>query len=252
MELIYTRDFYVGTPDTDRWGRLKLSHVMDFVQEVATDHAGRMGASGTDLIGHGLFWAVIRHRVRITRLPRAGENIRLETWPLPATRTAYPRSVVAYDRAGNELFRAMSLWVLMDVETRGMVLPGKSGLHIEGLIRGSELELPGSLAPRSAGDADIRTVRFTDLDINGHMNNCRYLDWIQDTLPGVFHQTHVPEEFSVCYLSEAREGERVQLKWALSDGPCLDVDACREEDAPSAGHSRVFIARLRFRNADGD
>ena len=50
-----------------------------------------------------------RHRVEITRLPTIGETIRVETWPMPPTKVAFPRSIIAYDEAGKEIFRSISL-----------------------------------------------------------------------------------------------------------------------------------------------
>ena len=247
MEPIYTQTFPVTSADTDRHGRLKASRILSFLQEVAGDHSAILGTDRDSLMRKGLFWAVIRHRVQITRLPGSGEKLTVQTWPMPTTRTAYPRSTVAYDEAGNECFRGISLWVLMDAESRAMVLPGKSGVTVSGMLTGSELATPGSMALQAAGQTMRRTVRYTDLDVNGHMNNCRYLDWVDDTLPGSFHETHSASEFTVNYLSEARESELLNLRFQLTDGPCLTVDALREE-AVSAGHARVFSARVLFRS----
>lgn len=167
---------------------------------------------------------------------------------MPTTRTAYPRSTVCYDEQGNECFRSISLWVLMDRETRAMVLPGKSGVQVQGLLMGSELAAPGSMVPRELAEQQMRTVRFTDLDINGHMNNCRYLDWITDLLPGSFYEGHSIREFTVCYLSELREGEELALHWEMRDGPMLQVEAQRPNVSGSTGHSRVFSARIELQN----
>jgi hypothetical protein len=133
----------------------------------------------------------------------------------------------------------------MDAESRAMVLPGKSGVTVNGLLTGSELAAPGSMALQNAPLQMRRTVRYSDLDVNGHMNNCRYMDWVSDTLPGTFHASHRVSEFTVNYLSEARESEELRLQFQLSDGPCLGVDALRNEGA-SAGHERVFSARVLF------
>jgi acyl-ACP thioesterase len=146
------------------------------LQEVAGDHSTLLGTDRESLMRKNLFWAVIRHRVQITRLPGKNEKITVQTWPMPTTRTAYPRSTVAYDEQGNECFRGISLWVLMDAESRAMVLPGKSGVTVNGLLTGSELAAPGSMALQNAPLQMHRTVRYSDLDVNGHMNNCRYMD----------------------------------------------------------------------------
>lgn len=246
MEPIYRKTFCVPATATDRFDRIKPSQILALLQDAAGDHCALLGADWDTLAGRNLFWAVIRHRVEVTRLPRSGEEVTVETWPMPTTRTAYPRATVVYDGEGRELLRGISLWVLMDRGTRAMILPGKSGVHVEGHLRGSELAVPGSLLPRSFSNTESRTVRYTELDVNGHMNNCRYLDWAEDLLPSRFHQDHAPKEFTVCYLSEARETETVELSWELDGDGVLNLDGHRREAEPSMGHSRVFSVRMRY------
>lgn len=245
MEIIYEKQYHLAASDMDCFDRLKPSRILSFLQEVAGDHSALLGVDRDYLMQRNLFWAVIRHRVAITRLPHAGEHITVKTWPMPTTRTAYPRATAAYDEQGNELFRSLSLWVLMDYETRAMVLPGRSGVMVEGHVEGIEPAAPSSLAPKPLENTENRTVKFTDLDVNGHMNNCRYLDWAADLQPSGFHREYQPREITLCYLSEAKEGENLTLGWQMIDG-ALRVEAQREGPNVSAGHSRVFAAQILF------
>ena len=246
MQPIYQQEFHINDAAVDCFGRLKPSMLLFYVQEVAGIHATTLGAGYDALALKNLFWAILRTHVQITRLPRSGETIRVETWPMPTSRVAYPRSVVAYDAAGNEVFRAISLWCLMDANTRSMVLPGKSGVMVEGTLRGNELAVPGSLAIKGLENICRRTVLFSDLDRNGHMNNTRYLEWISDLLPAAFHKGHTPREFTVCYHSEAMEGEPLDIHYELKEGGILQVDAWRENDAASGNHHRVFVAQVQY------
>ena len=246
MTVPFEKTFHITASAVDRFDRLKPSCVLDYMQEVAGDHSARLGADRNMLTQKGLFWAVIRHRIQITRLPRAGEDILVKTWPMPTTRTAYPRSTIAWDAEGNECFRSISLWVLMDAKTRTMVLPGKSGVTVEGLLLGSELAVPGSVVPKTMENLQERIVRFSDLDYNGHMNNCKYLEWIADLLPSGFHKGRQVREITLSYLSEAREGETLALQWEMSPEGCMCVDAKRLGEEISANHSRVFAAQIQF------
>ena len=246
MTTPYEKRFHIPASAVDCFDRLKPSHILDYMQEVAGDHSAMLGLSRQALVEQGLFWAVIRHRVQITRLPKAGENITVKTWPMPTTRTAYPRSTIIYDEQGKECLRAISLWVLMDRNTRAMVLPGKSGVEVDGLLLGSELAVPGSIAPKALINTQTRPVLFTDLDWNGHMNNCRHLDWTMDLLPSAFHQQRSVTGFTVCYLSEATEGENLTLQWELEAGPCITVNALRTEENVSTGRGRVFALQMQF------
>ena len=230
MQPVFQKYFTLHDNAVDRYGRLKPSMILYLAQEVAGRHFDEISMSYDALAEKGMFWAIIRQRVQISRMPHVGETIRVETWPMPTTRVAYPRSVVAYDADNNEVFRCISLWVLMDLNTRGMILPGKSGISVVGTLRGNELAAPGSLAPKTRQNQACRRVCYTDLDRNGHMNNTRYLDWIDDLLPSMFHEGHTVKEFTVCYLSEAREGQMLDLHWDFLEDGTLQVDAYRNLD----------------------
>lgn len=237
MEKIYCKKMQLPNVAVDCFGRMKASWLLSCVQEVAGEHSQALGAGNGEYNGRHLFWAVTRHRVQIKRLPGAKEVITVKTWPCPTTRVAYPRATVAYDEAGNELFRAMSLWVLMDIGSRAMILPGKSGVTVEGVFLGDELEVPGSLAPAAGENRETRQVRYTDLDVNGHMNNTQYLNWVEDLLPAGHHKDHIARGFTVCYLNEALEGQTLDLSWSLGDG--LRVDAKCED-------RRIFAAKVEY------
>lgn len=246
MEPIYKKRFTLSDMEVDCFGRLRLSTLLYLAQEVAGHHSELLGAGYDTLAQKGIFWAVTRHRVQITRLPVRGETVTVETWPMPTTRVAYPRSVVAFDAQGRELFRSVSLWVLMDAGSRAMVLPGKSGVTVEGMLTGTELDAPRSLAPKGMTDTVLRTVTYSCLDRNGHMNNTRYLDWVDDLLPARFHRDRTAREFVICYLSEALEQQQIRLDWALSETGCLQVDAHREKTDVSDGKDRIFTVQVLY------
>jgi acyl-ACP thioesterase len=75
------------------------------------------------------------------------------------------------------------------------------------------------------------------------MNNCRYLDWAADLIPSDFHRDHIPREFTLCYLSEAREGDLLELGYRLDDSGLLQLEIQRPE---AAGSHRIFAAQLHF------
>jgi len=243
MNPIYEQSFLITDNCVNCFGRLKNSMILYFAQEVAGKHFAEISMDYEALAEKGMFWAIIRQKVQITRMPTAGETIHVQTWPMPTTRVAYPRSVVAYDENGNECFRSISLWVLMDLNSRSMILPGKSGISVNGTLRGNELAAPASLGPRLLGKQMERTVRFTDLDRNAHMNNTRYLDWIDDLLPAAFHEAHAPREITVCYLSEAREGQPLRVHWDFLEDGCFQTDIHRSTENKD---ERIFSARILY------
>lgn len=246
MEPIFRQTYTVSGNHVDRYGKLKPSALLFFAQEAAGGHCTQLALDWETLAARNLFWAVLRYRVQIIRLPRAGETVTVETWPMPTTRSAFPRATVGYDADGKEVFRAISLWVLMDRSSRAMVLPGKSGIELQGTIRGCELATPASIVPKVMEHTVTRRVGYTELDRNGHMNNTRYMDWVDDLLPSAFHQQHPIKEFTLCYLAEATEGQNICLDWQLDQDGCLQVNGHREKTNVPDRRERVFAAQVLF------
>lgn len=240
MEMIYSQNYEIKDNMVDCFGNLKPAQILF----IAQDMGGRHSRELTPLLNsEHLFWAVTRHRVQITRLPKSGETLRVETWALPTTRVAYPRSVVAYDEKGKECFRSITLWVIMTLDTRKMLSPSKSGIQVAGITRGLELSSPKGLVPRNMVNSSPRRVCYTDIDRNGHMNNTRYMEWVDDLFPSAFHREHRLKELLVCYLAESREGQTLDLRYDVQENACVQVDAYRQDQGED---HRVFSARMQF------
>lgn len=246
MDLSFEEKRTIEAAHVDCFGRCKASVLLYFAQEAAGSHCDELCLSWETLAEKGLFWAVIRTHVRVERLPKLHETVTVRTWPMPTTRTAYPRAVVICDREGNPLVHVLSLWVLMDMKNRSLVLPGKSGIHVPGQLTGSEIAVPGSLLPYTGENTVLRTVRFSELDRNGHMNNTRYLDWVTDLLQSGFHKDHPVREFTVCYLAEALENQQVCLHYGMDSEGCFQVDGSVSQTHDNDKKTRIFSVKMAF------
>lgn len=246
MDMTFEQKLKIEASHVDCFGRCKASVLLYLAQEAAGAHCDSLSLSWETLAEKGLFWAVIRTHVRVERLPRLHETVMVRTWPMPTTRTAFPRAVVICDENGAPLVHVLSLWVLMDVQSRNMVLPGKSGIDVPGQLTGSEIAVPGSLVPYSGEKTAVRKVRFSELDRNGHMNNTRYLDWAADLLQAEFHKSHPVREFTICYLSEALENQQVQLNYGLDNEGVFQVDGFTSQTNDPDKKTRVFSVKMAF------
>lgn len=243
MEPVFTQTYEIKDNMVDCQGYLRPSQILFIAQDMGGRHCKELALSYDEMAAKGLFWAVSRHRVQITRIPKSGEILRVETWAMPATAAAYPRSVVAYDEQGKECFRAISLWVIMTLDTRKMLSPSKSGIELAGVVRGLELASPKGLVPRDMDTSVSRKVCYSDIDRNGHMNNTRYMEWMDDLFPSDFHRTHRLKELLMCYLAESREGQTLDMHYGTEEDGCVRVDAYRAEGTEN---HRVFSARMLY------
>lgn len=235
--------FTIAAHQTDSQGRAKPSALLYLCQEAAGGHCGQLGVDWQTLQKRGLFWALIRTHVQVTKLPVAGQQVIMRTWPMPTTRSAFPRAAVCLDGDGNTLFSATSLWVLMDIQNRRMLLPGKSGVELDGITLGCELPMPGSIHPVELQHRTYRTVAKEDLDRNAHMNNTRYMDWLFDLLPA---DAPPIKGFTACYLNEATDGQKLGLLWQEIQEKILQLEILRSKDDQPEQSERIFAARVEF------
>ena len=246
MEPIFTQKETAAPPYLAPDGLVSPWGLLRFAMNAAGAHSKYISADWETLAEKGVFWAVIRHRMVISRYPKTGEVVTVETWPMPTTRSAYPRAIIAHDEQGNEVFRLVSLWVLVDIHKRKMVLPDKSGIEVKGILRGNELAEPAKILPQELKNSTRRQVTEAEIDRNGHMNNAKYLSWSLDLIPPEAGIDKHPKEVEICYLSESRLGQELILSRELSDDGILRVEGCREETDTPGKTSRVFAAKLHF------
>lgn len=246
MRLIYEETVTI-TPDlTDASGILRSSAALRLTQAAAGHHCDLLGLDEAVMAQKGLFWAIIRNYFTVESMPAVGQTITLETWPMPTTRTCFPRACIARDTSGKELFACHSLWILMDRQTRAMVLPGKSGVDVPGVTLEHTPPAPKSLSPICADATAARQVKNEDLDQNGHMNNARYLDWAEAALDGDFRQNARLRHATLCYLNEAKLGQNLTSCTGFDANGAFLFDLRRAKEDGS--FDRIFSARLEYDN----
>jgi acyl-ACP thioesterase len=86
-------------------------------------------------------------------------------------------------------------------------------LHVPNqVIRAAALREPAKLpTPQTAAAALTTTVRYSDIDVNHHVNSARYIGWLLDSYPAEFHRDHTLTTLEVNYLGETRWAETLSV-----------------------------------------
>lgn len=210
----YIKDYEVEVGLVDFRGNMKLSSLFLCLQDAAVLHAEHLGAGRIEMLErhHGL-WVLGRMRVDVARYPVWGDKITVETWPNQPGRVECTRNFLVKDSAGTVLAKAVSVWVIIDVETRRLkradsVFPEELDFRGERVIDAKLGKL------RASGELDLvhrRVVGYSDIDVNGHLNNAKYVDFITDCFSLDEHQQHTIRSIEVNYSNEALPGEAVSL-----------------------------------------
>ncbi len=161
---------------------LRAGDLLRLMQDIASEDATRRGAGRPALLEHDCVWVLIKNRLTAARWPRAGETIRLTTWPSQGRRGFYPRFFELYDADGALLLRAESVWAVIDAESRAMVTLEGRGVDMLGVEEG-DFRPPARLRIPEGGEVRELTPRPEQIDANGHLNNASYLDAAEELLP---------------------------------------------------------------------
>lgn len=201
-----TEKIVVRMRDADVQGNWKTSAILRQFQETAEDHSVRMGVSRSRLVEKGMCWVLYRQSLIRYDHMGLGDEITLTTWPGKVTGPFFPR-YFALEKDGKLAGEAATMWVLFDIEKRRILRPNMLPCEYEPNLRPSGLAMPGGIKAGNMAPTEKRPVRYTDLDMNGHMNNARYADWACDILGG-----DGMEYMQINYVQEAVLGDEITLE----------------------------------------
>jgi acyl-ACP thioesterase len=201
--------YRVRSYETDPLNRVTVRNLLLLLQEAATGHAAALDISVQSLISNGLAWVLTQLRLDMDRWPHGGDSVIVETWPRAANRVIIDRRFLVMDDAGNELGRATTLWVVMDLERRRPVrLPEFIRASIEPLLTGDRPEPTDPIPEVTSAELERHfEVRYSDLDMVHHVNNAASVQWAVETTPDELRQTRLPFEVEVRFLAECRYGD---------------------------------------------
>jgi medium-chain acyl-[acyl-carrier-protein] hydrolase len=185
-ELFWTEAFSVRVFETSAGGTLAVRSLCDFLQESAGNHIRALGVSVEDLLRRGMTWVLARLRVQIRRLPVNGEQITVRTWHSGIDRLLALRDFTVCDAQGQTISSAVSAWLIMDTRSRRPVRPQGifNSPNAEGVPRAFAADLEKLAGCDEAASELSISVRWSDLDINQHVNNSRYAEWVVEGVSG--------------------------------------------------------------------
>ena len=210
----YDETFTLRTRDCDLKDRWRPSAVLETMQEVATTHSLLLGCGREELLKNNTVWVVSRCELHMDRYPSSGEKVTVHTFPTPNRICFFPRYYIFTDAHGEMIGKAGSLWLLLDLATRRMLPPGAVGRLIpdnRDLI--VPMHLPATVGTLQGEEfVSEYTPVYTDLDVNGHVNNTRYADWLCNTLGVGIMSEYEPEHIILNYNHEVLPEQRITLR----------------------------------------
>lgn len=244
---VYSKHFMVDYGDADYYRKLKLSSLFNYFQDVASLHAQNLSLGVEELLAkHGVTWVLVKILVKMERIPIINEEIIVDTWPNEPKKLEFERDFFIKDIQGNIIGRAISSWVIMDVDSREIrkteLFPGKfppfnQPRAIDG--RMGKIKANGQLK-----EVYKKVIGYSDIDINGHLNNSKYIDYIMDCFSLEKHGKYTVDTIQVNYLNEALPGDTIVF---YKDTSGLDAGTVYVEGVNDSNEKTYFKACITLK-----
>ena len=207
----FSKEIRIDGTMVDYKMHLKLSNLFLMCQEIAADHADQMGIGRIELYSKNLFWAIARAKLEIIDRPYIFDNITLTTSAGIPKKTLCPRYFII-KRNGVVIAKMSTIWMLVDLTSRKVTTPEAIGINMPEVEPGIKMDLPEKVMTKFDFElAEIRKCRYSEVDLNGHMNNSRYLDWTYDLFDMQFHDRHELKNIAVNYSIEIQPESKTKL-----------------------------------------
>ncbi|RLN23002.1 palmitoyl-acyl carrier protein thioesterase, chloroplastic-like [Panicum miliaceum] len=227
QQSVVVRSYEVGPDKT-----ATMETVLNLLQETALNHVWMSGLLGDGfgathgMIKNNLIWVVSRMHVQVDQYPIWGEVLDIDTWVGSSGKNGMRRDWLIRGRNSGDIFvRATRqallpndhTWVMMNKvtrrlskmpeEVRGEIAPWFIDRHaIEEEAAEKIIKLDSNA---KYVDSDLKPKR-SDLDMNHHVNNVKYVRWMLETLPDHFLQQHQLSSIILEYRKECGSSDVVQ------------------------------------------
>lgn len=211
---ITSMDFSVRFSDCNEYSRLKLSRLFQFMEEAAIIDAERNGYGLWDLMKAGYTYVITRMKIRLNHTPLLGENLNVCTW----TKELFKDKVALkdfsiQDSQGHQLVEGTSSWLLVNLATGKSEAPSNSPFPIP--LHPGKSAMPEMLDILPPGESPRvvyqEQARNSDMDVNHHVNHCRYVDWVVDCLSREERKDRGIRSLQLNYIHQVALGEKVDM-----------------------------------------
>ncbi len=228
---LYIQTFHLHSYEVDQTGTARPDILLCYMFDSAWGHTKDTQFSYSELNEEGHLWVLSRFLAVFHKMPQWEDEITVETWGKGTDRLFGLRDFVVYSKSREKLLSATSAWLIIDRKTLRVQRIDSLKRNFPAQSDRSELDvklgkIEGQSVPRTGLEY---VVRYSDLDVNRHVNSSKYMQWILDSFPVEFSEKRSLDRFEINFLTEAMLGDRV----IVSSGAAGDryyCDVRREED----------------------
>lgn len=211
---IGTYSFVAEPFHVDFNGRLTMGVLGNHLLNCAGFHASDRGFGIASLNEDNYTWVLSRLAIELDEMPYQYEDFKIQTWVENVYRLFTDRNFAIIDKDGKKIGYARSVWAMISLNTRkpADLLTLHGGSIVDYVCdEPCPIEKPSRIKVTTETPDTTLTAKYSDIDINGHVNSIRYIEHILDLFPIELYKTKHIRRFEMAYVAESYYGDELSF-----------------------------------------
>jgi acyl-ACP thioesterase len=213
MKALWETSCKIRAFDVDSNNRLKVSTIFDYFQNAASNHADNLKIGYDDLIPKGFLWVLSWAKFEFIKYPQFKDEVKIYTWGKKQYKLYSMRDFILFNNNDQIICKGTTGWLLLDAKTMRPKILTQLFPDVMLLEEKTAMDDLPQKFPNLPQTEKIfsKEIKYSDIDLNKHANNAKYVELIQDCYDQEFHNSHQMKSLTISFLSEAKYGDTVEV-----------------------------------------
>ncbi len=197
---------------------IKVTAIVDYLQQIAYEHAYHLGVSFQQTFKKNLTWYLLRYYIEIYDYPKLTDVLTVRSWPVKNESEKYSlRDFQILTQTGKIICNATTSWILYNFIKRK---PVNYKDYFKDIPRSEQravnYDFPNLPLPEKVDYKVDLVVRRSDLDLNRHVNNRVYFEWVLETVPKKQLDNYKITKIEISYKGQALHNDNILVETELN------------------------------------
>ncbi len=218
MKNCYSEKHIINDTQLDFCNKLSIYEAIKLIQNATFNHSREMSLGHEDMLKNSnAFWVISKLKLKLGENLKAQDNVRVTTWtrPLSAIRALRDADI----KIGNKVMvKALAEWCCLDYESKT--------IRKLNTIKYPDLEMSKNeynnlsfskfTEPDQLEEVYTKTVLASDIDINQHTNNLKYVVMSMDALTLEEFKNVNIDEFEIHFVNQSYFKDNIKIYKAIN------------------------------------
>lgn len=219
---------FVAEPfHVDFMGKLTMGVLGNHLLNCAGFHAAERGFGIAEINENQYTWVLSRLAIELEDMPRQYEDFSVQTWVENVYRLFTDRNFELKNKDGKTIGYARSVWAMISMQSRKPAdLLTLHGGNISEYICDKECPIskPGRIKVTQETPVAEYQTKYSDIDINGHVNSIKYIEHILDLFPMETFKDKRIKRFEMAYVAESYYGDTLLFYKEEKEDGSIDIE----------------------------